>query len=148
VAPPELTAAIRKVHDFLTIVAPAPLQAAGVAALELPPSYYTGLAAAYRERRDLLCGALEDLGFTLRRPDGAYYVLCDIARLDSGGDGVAFARRLITEIGVSCVPAASFWRQENAAIGRGKVRFAFPKRTQTLEAAIARLRRLTAQPPG
>jgi aminotransferase len=144
VAPPELTAAIRKVHDFLTIAAPAPLQAAGVAALELPPSYYAGLAAAYRERRDLLCAALEELGFALRRPDGAYYVLCDIGRLDPGGDGVAFARRLITEIGVSCVPAASFWRPENAARGRGKVRFAFPKRTETLAAAISRLQRLAA----
>jgi aminotransferase len=119
-----------------------PLQAAGVAALELPPSYDTGLAAAYRERRDLLCAALEDLGFALRRPDGAYYVLCAIGRLDPDGNGVAFARRLITEIGVSCVPAASFWQAENAASGRGKVRFAFPKRTETLTAAISRLHRL------
>lgn len=142
VAPPELTAAIRKVHDFLTIAAPAPLQAAGVAALGLPADYYTRLAAGYRERRDLLCGALERLGFTLRRPDGSYYVLCDIAELDPDRDGVAFARRLITEIGVSCVPVVSFWRPEHADVGRGMVRFAFPKRLQTLHAAVDRLRRL------
>jgi aminotransferase len=142
VAPPELTAAIRKVHDFLTIAAPAPLQAAGVAALRLPAVYYTELAARYRERRDLLCAALERIGFDLRRPDGSYYVMCDIARLAPDGDGAAFARRLITEIGVSCVPAVSFWRPENAAFGRAKVRFAFPKRPATLHAAIERLEKL------
>ncbi len=142
VAAPALTAAIRKVHDFLTIAAPAPFQAAGVAAMGLPAPYYADLAAGYRERRDLLCGALEDLGFDLRRPDGSYYVLCDTARLDPVGDGVAFARRLITEIGVSCVPAVSFWRPETADLGRSKVRFAFPKRTETLRAAIERLEKL------
>ena len=97
-----------------------PVIAPTTAALGLPPSYYTGLATAYREQRDLLCAALEDLGFALRRPDGAYYVLCDIGRLDPDGNGVALARRLITEIGVSCVPATSFWRAENAASGRGR----------------------------
>jgi aminotransferase len=144
VAPAPLTAAIRKVHDFLTIAAPAPLQAAGVAAMALPPAYYAGLALAYRERRDLLCDALERIGFDLRRPDGSYYVLCDTGRLDPDRDGVAFARRLITEIGVSCVPAGSFWRPENAEHGRAKVRFAFPKRPETLHAAIGRLEQLAA----
>ena len=66
-------------HDFLTIAAPAPLQAAGVAAMGLPDGYYADLAARYRERRDLLCDALESIGFGLRRPDGSYYVLCDVA---------------------------------------------------------------------
>jgi aspartate/methionine/tyrosine aminotransferase len=144
VAPPALTDAIRKVHDFLTIAAPAPLQTAGVAAMELPAQYYTDLAAAYRERRDLLCAALERIGFDLRRPDGSYYVLCDTARLAPERDGVALARRLITEIGVSCVPAVSFWRPENVEHGRAKVRFAFPKRLSTLHAAIARLEELAA----
>ena len=142
VAPPELTAAIRKVHDFLTIAAPAPLQTAGVAAMELPPGYYVDLVARYRERRDMLCDALERLGFGLRRPDGSYYVLCDTLPLDPEGDGVAFARRLITEVGVSCVPAVSFWRPEHAHSGRSKVRFAFPKRRETLQAAIERLEKL------
>jgi len=142
VAPPQLTAAIRKVHDFLTIAAPAPMQAAGVTAMGLPASYYTELAAGYRERRDLLCGALAELGFGLRRPDGSYYVLCDISGLDPAGDGVAFARRLITEIGVSCVPAVSFWRPEHVDTGRSKIRFAFPKRLETLRAALDRLQQL------
>ena len=78
----------------------------------------------------------------LRRPDGSYYVLCDVGRLAPDGDGVAFARRLITEIGVSGVPAVSFWRPENVAMGRAKVRFAFPKRLETLHAAIDRLEKL------
>ena len=142
VAPPQLTAAIRKVHDFLTIAAPAPLQAAGVAALGLPPEYYTALAAGYRERRDLLCGALERIGFDLRRPEGSYYVLCDVSPFDPTGDGVRFAHRLITEIGVSCVPAVSFWRPEHAGSGRSRIRFAFPKRLETLHAAIDRLKKL------
>ena len=144
VAPPTLTSAIRKVHDFLTIAAPAPLQAAGVAAMGLPATYYRDLASAYRQRRDLLCDALERIGFALRRPDGSYYVLCDVGRLQPEGDGVAFSRRLITDLGVSCVPAVSFWRPENDALGRGKVRFAFPKRPETLRAAIGRLEGLGA----
>lgn len=142
VAPPALTAAIRKVHDFLTIAAPAPLQAAGVAGLGLPESYYTELAARYLERRDLLCDALERIGFDVRRPDGSYYVLVDAKRLNPDRDCVAFARRLITEVGVSCVPAGGFWRPELADLGRSKVRFAFPKRLETLRAAIERLERL------
>lgn len=142
VAPPALTAAIRKVHDFLTIAAPAPLQAAGVAAMNLPERYYHDLAEAYRERRDLLCDALEEIGFTLTRPEGSYYVLADCERLDPDRDGVAFARRLITEIGVSCVPAVSFWRPDRREASRTRLRFAFPKRTETLTAAIERLRRL------
>nr|WP_198961256.1 aminotransferase class I/II-fold pyridoxal phosphate-dependent enzyme [Pseudonocardia sp. MH-G8] len=139
VAPAPLTTAIRKVHDFLTIAAPAPMQAAGVAAMALPDAYYTGLATRYRERRDLLCEALERIGFALRRPDGSYYVLCDSAPLDAARDGTAFAKRLITEAGVSCVPAVSFWRPEHADEGRSMVRFAFPKRLETLHAAVERL---------
>src|SRR3954471_6941887 len=95
IAPPELTGAIRKVHDFLTVGAAAPLQAAGVAAMALPPAYYDALARSYRERRDTLCGVLEQTGFRFRAPDGAYYVLCDTAAVDPGRDDVAFARRLI-----------------------------------------------------
>jgi aminotransferase len=142
VAPPDLTAAIRKVHDFLTIAAPAPMQAAGVTAMGLPDAYYADLADRYLKRRDLLCDALEGIGFGLRRPDGSYYVLCDMSPLDAGADGVAFSRRLITEIGVSCVPAVSFWQPENVGAGRGMIRFAFPKRSETLHSAIERLQRL------
>lgn len=69
-------------------------------------------------------------------------MLCDVAGLDPDGDGVAFARKLITEIGVSCVPAVSFWRPEHADAGRSKIRFAFPKRLETLRAAVERLQKL------
>ena len=137
IAPPPLTAAIRKVHDFLTVGAPAPLQAAGAAAMALPPSYYAGLAEAYRERRDLLCGALAAAGFTFRVPDGAYYVLCGTEALDPAGDDVAFARRLVSEVGVAAVPGSSF--RADREQGRRTVRFAFPKRTETLRAAADRL---------
>ncbi len=137
IAPPWATNAIRKVHDFLTVGAAAPLQEAGAAAMELPPEYYEHLATDYLERRDLLCDVLEKAGFGLRRPDGAYYVMCDTSALDPGRDDVAFARRLITEVGVAAVPGSSFYA--DASRGADKIRFAFPKRLETLHAAAARL---------
>ena len=142
VAPAPLTAAITRVHEYMTIGAATPLQEAGIAAMGLPDAYYRRIAAEYRERRDVLCDALERIGFSLRRPDGAYYVLADIAALDPAGDGDAFARRLITEVGVSSVPAVSFYRPERAAAGRSKLRLAFSKRMETIHAAIARLETL------
>ena len=140
IAPPAYTSAIRKVHDFLTVGAAAPLQEAGAAAMALPASYYERLAVDYRERRDLLCGVLEKAGFGLRVPDGAYYVMCTTGGLDPGRDDVAFTRRLITEVGVAAVPGSSFY--VDRAQGADKVRFAFPKRLETLEAAAERLARL------
>jgi aminotransferase len=140
IAPPAYTSAIRKVHDFLTVGAAAPLQEAGVAAMALPPSYYDALAVSYRERRDLLCSVLEKAGFGLRVPDGAYYVMCSTAALDPARDDVAFARRLVTEVGVAAVPGSSFY--VDRAQGADKIRFAFPKRLETLEAAADRLARL------
>jgi aspartate/methionine/tyrosine aminotransferase len=141
VAPPALTSAIRKVHDFLTVGAAAPLQAAGVAAMALPPSYYDDMAAKYLERRDLLCGVLEKTGFRFRAPDGAYYVLCDTTDVDPAGDDIALARRLVEEIGVAAVPGSSFYAEP--ALGRHTIRFAFPKRLETLHAAADRLAMLT-----
>jgi aspartate/methionine/tyrosine aminotransferase len=143
VAPPAMTSAIRKVHDFLTVGAAAPLQAAGVAAMALPPSYYDDMAAKYLERRDLLCGVLEKTGFRFRAPDGAYYVLCDTSAVDPAGDDVAFARRLVEEIGVAAVPGSSFY--PDPALGRSTIRFAFPKRLETLHAAADRLAQLTSR---
>jgi aminotransferase len=140
VAPPEYTSAIRKVHDFLTVGAAAPLQEAGAAAMALPPEYYERLAVDYRERRDLLCSVLEKAGFGFRVPDGAYYVMCSTAGLDPDRDDVAFARRLVTEVGVAAVPGSSFYA--DPAQGADKIRFAFPKRLETLEAAAERLARL------
>jgi aspartate/methionine/tyrosine aminotransferase len=140
IAPPALTDAIRKVHDFLTVGAPAPLQAAGVAAMALPASYYVDMAAKYRERRDVLCPALAEVGFVFEPPDGAYYVLCQTGALDPAQDDVAFARRLVAGIGVAGVPGSSFY--SDPLRGRGQIRFAFPKKLETLYAAAERLRSL------
>jgi len=140
IAPPWATKAIRTVHDFLTVGAPTPLQAAAVTALNLPTSYYAELAEHYRELRDVLCPALTDLGFDLHPPDGAYYVLCGTGKFDPEADDVAFVRRLVTEIGVATVPGSSFYA--NPDQGRDVIRFAFPKRLETLEAAVERLHKL------
>jgi aminotransferase len=140
IAPPHLTSAIRKVHDFLTVGAAAPLQAAGAAAMALPASYYAQTAVAYRERRDLLCEVLEQAGFRFCVPDGAYYVLCETGALDPGRDSSAFARRLVVDPGVATVPGTSFFA--DPADGAHLLRFAFPKRLDTLRAAADRLQRL------
>jgi aminotransferase len=136
-----MTGASRKVHDFLTVGAAAPLQAAGVAAMALPPSYYESMAADYLERRDLLCDVLRKTGFEFVTPDGAYYVLCDTHAVDPAGDDVLFARRLVEQIGVAAVPGSSFY--PDPADGRRTIRFACPKRLETLHAAADRLARLT-----
>jgi aspartate/methionine/tyrosine aminotransferase len=137
IAPAELTGAIRKVHDFLTVGAAAPLQEAGVAALALPPAYYQQMAADDLERRELLCGVLEKAGFDVHVPDGAYYVMCDTDALDPARDDVAFTRRLIEQVGVAAVPGSSFY--SNRSLGANKIRFAFPKKLDTLQAAAERL---------
>ncbi|MDQ2689948.1 MAG: aminotransferase class I/II-fold pyridoxal phosphate-dependent enzyme, partial [Chloroflexota bacterium] len=134
--PPHLTMGIRKVHDFLTVGAAAPLQAAGAIALNLPDAYYERLAADYRRRRDTLLPALAQAGFEAFVPDGAYYVMTDIRRL-TDEDDVAFARRLTVDPGVATVPGSSFYSRPE--LGRTKIRFAFPKLRETLEAAAGRL---------
>jgi aspartate/methionine/tyrosine aminotransferase len=139
IAPPALTGAIRKVHDFLTVGAAAPLQAAGAVAMSLDDGYYARLAADYRERREILAGALRAAGFEVFLPDGAYYVMTDITALSDEGD-VTFARRLTAEAGVAAVPGSSFYSRPE--LGRTKVRFAFPKRLDTLREAAARLETL------
>jgi len=139
IAPPELTAAIRKVHDFLTVGAAAPLQEAGAVALRLPRSYYEQLAAEYAARRDKLLGALKAAGFGVYVPRGAYYIMTDISRFGFEDD-VAFAHYLVREIGVAVVPGSSFY--ENPEKGRQQVRFCFCKTEATLEAARERLLRL------
>jgi aminotransferase len=140
IAPPHLTNGIRKVHDFLTVGAAAPLQAAGAVALSLPDAYYTQLADGYRERRDVLVDALEVGGFRTWRPDGAYYVMTDITSL-TDADDVTFARDIVASPGVAVVPGSSFYSRPE--LGRTKVRFAFPKRLETLRAAADRLRALS-----
>jgi len=136
VAPERETTAIRKVHDFLTVGAPAPLQAAGAVGMAFDADYYNHLSLDYRERRDTLCGALAEAGFRLAIPEGAYYVLADFSEL-SGDDDRTFARWLASEIGVATVPGSSFYHDKS--LGRRMVRFAFCKRKETLERAVERL---------
>lgn len=139
VAPPAITNAIRKVHDFLTVGAPAPLQEAGAAALSLPSSYYRELAERYRMRRDHLIPALEKAGFRCYRPRGAYYVMTDISGFGFKND-VEFAAYLVKDIGIACVPGSSFYK--HAKDGAQQVRFAFCKKPETLDEAGRRLERL------
>jgi aminotransferase len=140
-APPDLTVGVRRVHDFLTVGAAAPLQTASIAGLLMADEYYERLLADYRERRDVLVPALEAAGFRVHRPDGAYYVMTDIRDL-TDEDDVAFARRLIADPGVATVPGSSFFSRPE--LGRTKLRFAFPKRLETLRAAAERLATLAA----
>src|SRR5258707_7318349 len=139
VAPPAITDAIRKVHDFLTVGAPAPLQEAGAAALAMPATYYQGLAEGYRKRRDRLIPALEKLGFRCFRPRGAYYVMTDIRGFGFAND-LEFTKYLVEEIGVATVPGSSFYNDPRD--GSQQIRFAFCKRDETLDAAAERLRKL------
>jgi len=109
IAPPDLTVGVRRVHDFLTVGAAAPLQTASIAGLLMADAYYERLLADYRERRDVLVPALEAAGFRVHRPDGAYYVMTDIRDL-TDEDDVAFARRLIADPGVATVAVEPFFR--------------------------------------
>lgn len=139
IASPELTNAIRKVHDFLTVGAAAPLQEAGAVALSLPDEYYVKMRSEYRVRRDLMLGILDRAGFKTFKPYGAYYIMTDCSGLGFDND-VAAARYLTTEIGVACVPGSSF--TSDPELGRTKLRFSFSKKLETLNAAGERLSRL------
>jgi aminotransferase len=142
IAPANLSVGIRRVHDFLTVGAAAPLQAAAVVALGFPDSYYDELIAGYRARRDALLPSLRAAGFRVHEPAGAYYVMTDIRDL-TDEDDVAFALRLIREPGVAAVPGSSFFSRPE--LGRTKLRFAFPKRLETLAGAADRLARLAVR---
>jgi aspartate/methionine/tyrosine aminotransferase len=139
IAPPEITSGIRKVHDFLTVGAAAPLQAAGAYALSLPPEYYDKLQSEYRARRDLLLPVLTEAGFKTFVPDGAYYIMTDISAFGFPDD-VEFTRHLIREIGVACVPGSSFYSVSQR--GQQQVRFCFCKSDETLNRAADRLKKL------
>jgi aminotransferase len=134
IAAPEIIAGARKVHDFLTVGAAAPLQEAAIAGLELPASYYTGLQASYSAKRDLFLGFLRRAGLTFSEPEGAYYVMVDISEFGCASDR-AFCEWLVSDMGVAAVPGSSFFRErENRYI-----RFHFAKRPETLTAAGERL---------
>jgi aspartate/methionine/tyrosine aminotransferase len=136
IAPPARTVGVRRVDDFLTVGAAAPLQQASIAGLTLGDAYYEALLAGYRERRALLLPALEGAGFRVHEPAGAYYAMTDIRGL-TDDDDVTFARHLIADPGVATVPGSSFYSRPE--LGRTKVRFAFPKKLETLRAAADRL---------
>jgi len=139
IAAPEVTGAIRKMHDFLTVGAAAPLQEAGVAALRLPDDYYRGLASDYERRRDRMLESLTSAGFRCFKPRGAYYIMTDISGFGFPDD-VEFARYLVNEIGVAVVPGSSFY--QDPGLGRQQVRLCFSKTDATLDEAGRRLRRL------
>jgi aspartate/methionine/tyrosine aminotransferase len=146
-APPEPTQAIRKVHDFLTVGAPAPLQQAGALALNQPQPYYDNLAATYTKKRARLLKILEASGFTVYKPRGAYYIMTDISRFEfdeakypAASRDVSFAKYLVEKIGVACVPGSSFYN--DAQDGAAQVRFTFCKKEETLAAAESRLSQL------
>jgi aspartate/methionine/tyrosine aminotransferase len=138
-AAPDLTDSIRKVHDFLTVGAAAPLQQAGVVALNLPDTYYEKIGIEYQKRRDLLLNRLDGSGFRCFRPYGAYYIMTDISGFGFSDD-VSFVRHLIENIGVAAVPGSSFFSDSNA--GATLIRFCFCKKYETLEKAGDRLRRI------
>jgi len=139
IASPDLTNGIRRAHDFMTVCAAAPLQAAGITALALPADYYTDLAQVYQGKRDRIVDVLESVGFVPSVPSGAYYVMADISGV-THEDDVTFSRRLVRDIGVGAVPGSSFYSRRD--LGHTRIRFAFPKRPETLDAAAERLARL------
>jgi len=147
IAPPEATQSIRKVHDFLTVGAAAPLQQAGALALKLPHTYYDNLAASYAKKRARLLNILDSVGFTVYKPSGAYYIMTDISRFrfdeakyPAASRDVSFAKYLVEHIGVACVPGSSFYN--NPQDGASQVRFTFCKKEETVTAAEARLAHL------
>jgi aspartate/methionine/tyrosine aminotransferase len=138
-ASPDLTDSIRKVHDFLTVGAAAPLQHAGVVALSMPDSYYDDLASTYAAKRDHILEMLQRTGFRPFRPSGAYYVMADISGFGFPGDR-EFARHRVQTVGVAVVPGSSFF--EHSSGGSQLVRFCFCKKYETLKAAEERLQKI------
>ncbi len=142
IAPPDISSAIRKVHDFLTVGAAHPLQKAGAYALSLPESYYIALQAQYQKKRDFIVPVLQNAGFKCDFPDGAYYVMTDISDFGFEND-IEFTKHLIREVGVAVVPGSSFYH--DAALGSQQVRFCFCKKDETLEAAAEKLQTLKSR---
>jgi aspartate/methionine/tyrosine aminotransferase len=138
VAEKKLTDAIRKVHDFLTVCAPSPLQRAALMAYSLDESYYSNLTRSYTRKRDFLMKALHAMGFECLKPQGAYYVLADFGAVWKGDD-VSFAEHMVKDGGVATVPASSFFATRG--LGKKKVRLAFPKQDRTLREAAERMRK-------
>jgi len=145
ISPASVTGAIRKVHDFLTVGAPAPFQAAGAVAMTLPDDYYTKMAAGYQRRRDMLLDILQKHHFTCYKPLGAYYIMTDISTFGFRDD-VEFVKYLIKDVGVAGVPGSSFYKDQSK--GRTQLRFCYCKKDETLHAADARLAKLVPATAG
>lgn len=137
IASAHLTASIRKVHDFLTVGSPHPLQEAAATALRMDRPYYQTLAEEYRVRRDFFMPVLEEAGFRIYRPNGAYYIMTDVAHFGFPDD-VKFAFHLVEKIGVATVPGSSFYSRPS--LGSTKIRFCFPKKMETLQRAAEKLK--------
>jgi len=137
IASKELTNAIRKVHDFMTVCAPAPFQEAAAAALRLDDSYYRRLSETYERNRDYMVRHLSKLGFRFFIPEGAYYILADFSEVSKAPDA-EFALRLVKDGGVAVVPGSSFY--SNKEDGEHQVRFSYSKKSSTLRRAVKRLR--------
>ena len=143
IAPTQLSAAVRPVHDFLTVCAPTPLQVAAVTALNLPQAHYDTMLADYHQRRDLMMGILEEMSFTAPMPEGSYYILADYSQApipQAQWDSMRFAKWMVAEIGVAVVPGSIFYSLPG--YGDQSVRFAFPKKLETLQAARDRMMRM------
>jgi aspartate/methionine/tyrosine aminotransferase len=138
IAPAHLTASVRKVHDFLTVGAAHPLQEGAIRALRLPPEYYRSLSEEYRERRDFLMGVLQEVGFRVYHPRGAYYIMTDVTHFGYRDD-VACAFDLVEKFGVATVPGSCFYSRPE--LGKTKVRFAFPKKMETLQMAAEKMKK-------
>jgi len=136
---PDLSYSIRKVHDFLTVGAAAPLQAAGAVALALPDEYYAQMAKDYQAKRDQALEILEEAGFRCFHPRGAYYTMADISGFGYGDD-TAFVHHMIKDVGVAAVPGSSFF--EDPRNGHNLIRFCFCKKYETLKLAQERLRKI------
>lgn len=139
IAPADITSAVRKMHDFLTVGAAAPLQRAGIVAMNLPQSYYDQLAASYNQKREQMLGILDEAGIRYFRPQGAYYVFSDISSFGYKTD-LDFTHFLVKDVGVAVVPGSSFFSRPE--LGHKFIRFCFSKRPETLQAAAARLQKL------
>ncbi len=137
IAEAELTNAIKKVHDFVTVGAPHPLQIACADALALPESYYVQLRKDYDGKRKMLLDSLRSIGFSCVDPSGAYYIWSDFTELDSKADDLEFSKKLVEKVGVAVVPGSSFYYKSDH--GRKKIRFTFSKKMETLEKACERL---------
>jgi len=137
ICPPKYTRYVRAVHDISVIQAPTPLQVASIAAMKLPDSYYDGLPAFYKQRRDLLVNGLRAAGFSCTAPDGSYYVMADFSKIDHTSSATDFAMRLLSDAKVASVPGSNFYR--TAGRGETELRFAFCKRLETIEAALRNL---------